>query len=94
MRKEKICLLFTFCALCGKKLSLPSEAKGRLEKMMGTASDNVMSMCASVLNISSNSFVAKGLKFGMKTHFIHAMKFTNQIFEYLSRSWVFKCKEL
>jgi len=42
--------------------------------------------CASVTTISSYSFEARGLKFGMKIHLITAVKLVGQIFEFLSRS--------
>jgi len=37
--------------------------------------------CASVTTISSCSFEARGLKFGMKIYLINAMKLVGQIFK-------------
>jgi len=64
-------------------LSLPSEAQGKFRNFNKCTCDT---LCLSVTTISYYSFEVIGLKFGMKTHLFNAIKFTNQIFEFLSRS--------
>jgi len=47
----------------------------------------MISVSASVSSNSSLSFEARGLAFCRKTPHVNALKFTNEIYEILSRSW-------